>query len=137
MKMILKIAAGILGLAGLGCIGLFLFEGGGAGKLVWEDPVVRKSIMTFGYKVYGDTTAENGRFFLSKIVFRNDGAGPVRDLSISYQIPDYVPWTTPGDANGTAHRANSRFALLSTAPFQGNGTEQSHQCDAGNKDSLG
>jgi hypothetical protein len=95
MKMMLKIAAGILGLAGLGCIGLFLFKGGGAGKLVWEDPVVRKSIMTFGYKVYGDTTAENGRFFLSKIVFRNDGAGPVRDLSISYQIPDYVSWTTP------------------------------------------
>lgn len=70
-------------------------KGAGAGKLVWEDPVVRKSIMTFGYKVYGDPAAENGRFFLSKMVFRNDGSGPVHDLSVSYQIPDYVSWTTP------------------------------------------
>jgi hypothetical protein len=95
MRRILQVAAAVFGLAGLACLGLFLFKGGGAGKLVWEDPVVRKSIMTFGYKVYGDSAAENGRFFLSKIVFHNEGTGPVHDLSVSYQIPDYVSWTTP------------------------------------------
>jgi len=82
-------AAGLLGCA------LYFFKGGGAGKLTWEDPTVRKSLMTFGYKIYGDPSVENGRFFLSKIVFHNDGAGPVHDLSVSYQIPDYVSWTTP------------------------------------------
>ncbi|MDQ2949469.1 MAG: hypothetical protein M3Y27_26620 [Acidobacteriota bacterium] len=95
MRGMLRVGAAVLGVAGLICLGMFVFKGGGAGKLAWEDPVVRKSVMTFGYKVYGDPVAENGRFFLSKIVFRNDGTGPVHDLSVSYQIPDYVPWTTP------------------------------------------
>ena len=95
MKRLLQLSAAILGLAGLTCIGLYAFRGGGGGKLTWEDPVVRKSIMTFLYKVYGDASAENGRYFLSKIVFHNEGTGPVRDLSISYQIPDYISWTTP------------------------------------------
>ena len=40
--------------------------------------------------------AENGRFFLQvRSSFVSNCSGPVRDLSISYQIPDYVPWTTP------------------------------------------
>lgn len=95
MKRLLQLFAVLLGLAGLGCIGLYFFKGGGNGKLTWEDPVVRKSIMTFLYKIYGDASAEDGRYFLSKMVFHNEGTGPVRDLSISYQIPDYVSWTTP------------------------------------------
>jgi hypothetical protein len=95
MKRLLRIAAALLGAAGLVCLGIYFFRGGGGGKLTWSDPTVRKSIMTFAYKVYADPSIENGRFFLSKIVFHNDGTGPVRDLSISYQIPDYYPWTTP------------------------------------------
>jgi hypothetical protein len=95
MKRLLQIGAVLLGIAGLLCLGVFFFKGGGNGKLTWDDPIVRKSLMTFAYKIYGDPSAENGRFFLSKIVFRNDGTGPVRDLSISYQIPDYISWTTP------------------------------------------
>ncbi len=95
MKILLRIFAAALILAGLGCLGLFFSKGGGAGKLVWDDPIVRKSLMTFAYKIYGDPAAQNGRYFLSKIVFRNEGTGPVRDFSISYQIPDYVSWTTP------------------------------------------
>lgn len=51
--------------------------------------------MTFAYKVYANPATQNGRYFLSKIVFRNDGTAPVRDFSISYQIPDYLSWTTP------------------------------------------
>jgi hypothetical protein len=95
MKRILQIGAALLGAAGLVCLGIYFFKGGGGGKLTWSDPTVRKSIMTFAYKVYADPSIENGRFFLSKIVFHNDGTGPVRNLSISYQIPDYISWTTP------------------------------------------
>ena len=95
MKRLLQIGAVLLALAGLLCFGVFFFKGGGAGKLAWDDPIVRKSLMTFAYKVYGDPAAQNGRYFLSKIVFHNDGIGPVHDLSISYQIPDYISWTTP------------------------------------------
>lgn len=84
-----------MALLGLICIVIFFLRGAGAGKLTWEDPIVRKSVMTFAYKIYGNSAAQNGRYFLSKMVFRNDGSGSVRDFSISYQIPDYVPWTTP------------------------------------------
>src|SRR6266581_6456086 len=95
MKRFLQIGAVLFAAAGLFCLGLYFFKGGGGGKLTWDDPIVRKSLMTFAYKIYGDPAAENGRFFLSKIVFHNDGTGPVHDLSISYQIPDYISWTTP------------------------------------------
>ena len=95
MKRLLQIGAVLLAIAGLLCLGVFFFKGGGAGKLAWDDPIVRKSVMTFAYKIYGDPAAQNGRYFLSKIVFHNDGTGPVHDLSISYQIPDYISWTTP------------------------------------------
>jgi hypothetical protein len=95
MKRSLQLGAAIVGLVGLACLGLYFSRGQGAGKLTWEDPVVRKSLMTFVYKIYSEASAENGRFFLSKMVFHNEGTGPVRDLSISYQIPDYISWTTP------------------------------------------
>ena len=97
MKRLLQIGAALLALAGVLCIGVFFFKGGGSGKLAWDDPIVRKSLMTFAYKIYGDPAAQNGRYFLSKIVFHNDGTGPVHNLSISYQIPDYISWTTPQD----------------------------------------
>src|SRR6266566_122067 len=95
MKQLLRIAAAMLGIAGLICIGIFFFKGAGAGKLAWDEPTVRKSLMTFAYKVYGDPAAQNGRYFLSKIAFHNDGSSPVHDFSISYQIPGYISWTTP------------------------------------------
>jgi hypothetical protein len=95
MRKFVQLGAVVLAAAGLVCLGIYFFSGGGGGKLTWNDPTVRKSIMTFAYKVYADPSIENGRFFLSKIVFHNDGTGPVRNLSISYQIPDYISWTTP------------------------------------------
>jgi len=95
MKRILQIGAALLGAAGLLCCALYFLRGGGNGKLTYDDRTVRKSLMTFAYKIYGDPSVENGRFFLSKIVFHNEGTGTVHDLSVSYQIPDYVPWTTP------------------------------------------
>jgi hypothetical protein len=95
MKQPLRLIAAGIGFLGVICIAVYIFRGGGSGKLTWDSPIVRKSLMTFAYKIYGDPAAQNGRYFLSKIVFHNDGAGPVRNLSVSYQIPDYVPWTTP------------------------------------------
>jgi hypothetical protein len=28
-------------------------------------------------------------------VLKNTGGRPIRDLTVSYQVPDYIPWTTP------------------------------------------
>jgi hypothetical protein len=51
--------------------------------------------MSFGYKVYANQQVADGRYFLSKLILKNTGGRPVRDLTISYQVPDYIPWTTP------------------------------------------
>ena len=91
---LLRSAAGLLILSGLVCVALYFFSPPAPGALRWDPPVVKKSLMTFAYKVYGNPAALNGRNFVSKLIFRNDGKGMVRNFSISYQIPDYVPWTT-------------------------------------------
>ena len=51
--------------------------------------------MSFGYKVYANPQVGEGRYFLSKVVLKNTGGRPIRDLTVSYQVPDYIPWTTP------------------------------------------
>ena len=87
---------GLTCLAGaVGLLGAWLYSERGSGKLVWQRPEVKKSVHTFAYKVYADPHLSDGRFFLSKVVFKNEGRKPVRDFSISYQIPNYVPPTTP------------------------------------------
>ncbi len=65
------------------------------GLLSWDSPTFRKSIMSFGYKVYANPQVGDGRYFLSKVVLKNSGGRPIRDLTVSYQVPDYIPWTTP------------------------------------------
>jgi hypothetical protein len=73
---------------------LFFVGGPGQGSLSW-DIATKKSVMTVAYKAYANPSAGDGRWFLSKTIFRNKGPGPVRNLQVSYQIPDYVGWTTP------------------------------------------
>jgi hypothetical protein len=86
--------AGGLGLVSL--ISLILWLGGsaGPGKLQW-DIRTKETVMTFAYKAYASPASAAGKYYLSKIVFQNDGAGPVRNVQVSYQIPEYVSWTTP------------------------------------------
>jgi hypothetical protein len=79
----------------VGLLGAWLYSGRGSGKLVWQKPEVKKSVHTFAYKVYADPHLSEGRFFLSKLVFKNEGRKPVRDFSISYQVPNYIRPTTP------------------------------------------
>ncbi|MBE2216323.1 MAG: hypothetical protein IAE82_20790 [Opitutaceae bacterium] len=64
-------------------------------KLTWSDPEVKQALLSFAYKVYGNPQVENGRHYLSKIVFKNSGRHPVTDFAVSYKIDDYVPWTDP------------------------------------------
>jgi hypothetical protein len=89
----------ILGVAGLLAslilFGAWYLRQQGQGQLVWDRPTVKKSIQTFAYKVYGNSRLENGRYFMSKMVFRNTGNKPVTDFSVSYQVPGYIDWTTP------------------------------------------
>jgi len=55
----------------------------------------KPAIMPIAYKVYGNPDALDGRFWLVKLVLTNTGEGSVKNLKISYRIPDYIDWTTP------------------------------------------
>jgi peptidoglycan hydrolase-like protein with peptidoglycan-binding domain len=99
MKPFLRIGAVVLVVAGTGMLAAWIFSGASPGKLAWDPPVVRKTLMSFAYKVYANPEVADGRYFLSKVVLKNTGAGPIRDLAVSYQVPDYIPWTTPEVTN--------------------------------------
>ncbi len=55
----------------------------------------KPALMSAAYKVYGNRTAGDGRYWLSKVVIRNEGGSPVEDVTTSFQIPGLVEWTTP------------------------------------------
>ena len=95
MKIALRILGALLIIVGLSLLGGWLATERKPAKLTWDNPVVRDSLMSFGYNVYANPEVENGRYYLSKIVLKNEGGKPVRDLHISYQIPGFIPWTTP------------------------------------------
>jgi hypothetical protein len=94
MKTVLRIGAVVGVLAGIALLATWGLAGAPAGKLVWGPPVVRSTLMSFAYKVYANPEVAEGRYFLSKAVLKNTGRGPIRDLAVSYHVPEYIPWTT-------------------------------------------
>jgi hypothetical protein len=85
----------VLLICGAGLLVTWALTAAKPGQLSWDAPTFRKSIMSFGYKVYANPQVGDGRYFLSKVVLKNSGGRPIRDLTVSYQVPDYIPWTTP------------------------------------------
>ncbi len=85
----------ILFVCGAALLATWALTGAKPGQLSWDPPTIRKSVMSFGYKVYANPQVGQGRYFLSKLVLKNTGGRPIRDLTVSYQVPDYISWTTP------------------------------------------
>ena len=52
------------------------------------------SVMPMAYKVYGNPDVEDGKYYLAKVIMENTGKGKIKNLKISYRIPDYIDWTT-------------------------------------------
>lgn len=52
-------------------------------------------VMPMAYKVYGNPEVENGKYYLAKVIFENTGKASIKNLQISYRVPDYIDWTTP------------------------------------------
>ncbi len=96
MKKILLLLGIVSAAWGLLLLGVGLAQvGERPAKLTWSAPDVKSSLMSVGYKVYANRSVEQGRHYLSKLVFKNVGEHPVTDFAISYKIDDWVDWTEP------------------------------------------
>lgn len=56
---------------------------------------VKPALMTGAYKVYANREAGNGRYWLAKVILKNDGGRPLANVETSFQVPGHVGWTTP------------------------------------------
>lgn len=50
-------------------------------------------IMPAAYKVYANPEALNGEYYFFKALITNDGNAPLKNVKISYQVPNYLDWT--------------------------------------------
>jgi hypothetical protein len=100
----------ILFVCGAALLAAWVLTAAKPGQLSWDPPTIRKSVMSFGYKVYANPQVGEGRYFLSKLVLKNSGGRPIRDLTVSYQVPDYIPWTTP-EVSGVLPAGTSSVAV--------------------------
>src|SRR6266404_4443763 len=104
------IVSAVFFFAGAGLLALWAVMGAKPARLTCDPPTVRRSIMSFGYKVYANPQVNAGKYFLSKVVLKNSGGKPIHDLTVSYQVPDYIPWTTP-EVSGDLPPGNSVVEL--------------------------
>ena len=58
----------------------------------------QRMIMSAAYKAYGNPEAGGGRYWFSRVVLQNTGSGPVKNIKVSYRIPEYIDWTSPDEA---------------------------------------
>jgi hypothetical protein len=104
------VSGAVLFFCGAGLLAFWALSSAKPAKLSWDPPTVRKSLMSFGYKVYANAQVADGKYFLSKLVLKNTGGRPIHDLTVSYQIPDYIAWTTP-EVSGDLPPGNSVVEL--------------------------
>src|ERR1700758_13257 len=102
--------AAVFIVCGVGLLAAWALTGAKPASLSWDAPTVRKSIMSFGYKVYANSQVAEGKYFLSKLVLKNTGGRPIHDLTVTYQVPDFISWTTP-EVSGDLPPGNSVVEL--------------------------
>lgn len=56
---------------------------------------VKPAVMTSAYKVYANRAAGEGRYWLAKVVLKNDGGRTLENVETSFQVPGQIAWTTP------------------------------------------
>ena len=55
----------------------------------------KKRLMSAVYKVYGETEAGDGGYWVAKTVFKNTGKAPIYNLKIYYRLGDYTETSVP------------------------------------------
>jgi predicted membrane metal-binding protein len=69
----------VLFACGAGLLATWALTSAKPAQLSWDPPTFRKSVMSFGYKVYANPQVDEGKYFLSKVVLKNTGGRPIRD----------------------------------------------------------
>jgi len=92
--LILKVSGVILLAVAAGCVAAYLATRPAPGRLTLSIET-KPALMSAAYKVYGNRVAGNGRYWLSKVVIKNEGGAPVENVTTSYRIPGLADWTTP------------------------------------------
>jgi hypothetical protein len=87
------LAGGVVFFIGLILVVAWFFTRPGTGQLSTQ-LFHKKTLMTIAYKAYGNPEAAMGKYWLSKLVMQNTGKSPLKGIKVSYQIPDYIAWTT-------------------------------------------
>ncbi len=61
------------------------------------DPIIRfkKRLMAAVYKVYADSEAEDGKYWVVKAIVKNTGPVPIYDLKVYYKLGDYADMSIP------------------------------------------
>lgn len=93
-RTILLSAAGGLLVASAALIATHLLTAPAPGHVSMQIDV-KPAIMTSAYKVYANREAGNGRYWLAKVVLKNDGERTLGNVETSFQVPGQVGWTTP------------------------------------------
>lgn len=94
MRFLVFIAGMFIFVVGLAIAGVSFLLGNGKGA-VDLTLVDKPTLMTAAYKVYGNKDAVNGKYWLGKLTLKNSGNGSLKNVAISYHIPNYLDWTTP------------------------------------------
>jgi hypothetical protein len=93
-RTILLSAAGGLLVASAALIATHFLTAPAAGHVSMQIDV-KPAIMTSAYKVYANREAGNGRYWLARVVLKNDGQRALGNVETSFQVPGQIGWTTP------------------------------------------
>ena len=67
----------------------------GTGSQVDVNVRYKQRLMAAVYKVYGDSEARDGAYWVAKTVFKNSGAAPISDLKIYYRLGEFSDMSVP------------------------------------------
>jgi len=59
------------------------------------DVLYKQRIMSAVYKVYGDSEARDGAYWVAKTILRNSGKAPINNLKIHYRLGEYTDMDVP------------------------------------------
>jgi hypothetical protein len=93
-RAILKVSGGALLAVAIAAGAIYMVNRPPPGRLTLAIET-KPALMSAAYKVYGNRAVGNGRYWLSKVVLKNEGGSALENVSTSYRVPGLIEWSTP------------------------------------------